>query len=48
MYYISEMTYERNAKIKGCTKRVIRFYVDTARMDLQKILKKSYLDYTNQ
>lgn len=48
MYYIDEMTYEQIAKIEGCTKRAIKFSVDAARMNLQKMLKNLYLDYTNQ
>lgn len=48
MYYIDEMTYEQIAKIEGCTKRAIKFSVDAARKNLQKMLKNLYLDYTNQ
>lgn len=48
MYYIYEMTYEQIAKIEGCTKRAIKFSVDAARKNLQKMLKNLYLDYTNQ
>lgn len=48
MYYIDEMTYEQIAKIEGCTKRAIKFSVDAARKNLQKMLKNLYLDYTNR
>lgn len=48
MYYFDDMTYEEIAKIEGCTKRAIKFSVDAARKNLQKMLKNLYLDYTNQ
>ncbi len=48
MHYIDEMTYEQIAKIEGCTKRAIKFSLDAARKNLQKMLKNLYLDYTNQ
>lgn len=42
------MTYEEIAKIEGCIKRAIKFSVDATRINLQKMLKNLYLDYTNQ
>ena len=40
LYFFSELTYQRIAEIEGCTIQAIKYSIDAAIRNLEKILKK--------